>query len=307
MDKILSVLTTEERVYLSLRALYSDYGYKKYHMSKFEEYDLYAKNKDFLVSESVITFTDTDGKLLALKPDVTLSIIKNSKDIDGVMKVYYNENVYRISKGTKTFKEIMQSGLECIGEVDFGTVKEVLLLASKSLSAISNSNVLTISNLDIISEVLAYSEISEEAKAKVFKLLGEKNLPSIKHLLVSENISEDKKQLVESLVTVYGSPEKVFDKLGAFKVTSRATKLIDELIKLASGLLNAGAKVIIDFSVVNDMNYYNGISFKGFIEGVPTGVISGGQYDNLLKKMGKPYKAVGFAVYLDEVSRVEGE
>lgn len=307
MDKILSVLTTEERVYLSLRALYSDYGYKKYRMSKFEEYDLYAKNKDFLVSESVITFTDTDGKLLALKPDVTLSIIKNSKDIDGVMKVYYNENVYRISKGTKTFKEIMQSGLECIGEVDFGTVKEVLLLASKSLSAISNSNVLTISNLDIISEVLAYSEISEEAKAKVFKLLGEKNLPSIKHLLVSENISEDKKQLVESLVTVYGSPEKVFDKLGAFKVTSRATKLIDELIKLASGLLNAGAKVIIDFSVVNDMNYYNGISFKGFIEGVPTGVISGGQYDNLLKKMGKPYKAVGFAVYLDEVSRVEGE
>ena len=307
MDKILSVLTTEERVYLSLRALYSDYGYKKYRMSKFEEYDLYAKNKDFLVSESVITFTDTDGKLLALKPDVTLSIIKNSKDIDGVMKVYYNENVYRISKGTKTFKEIMQSGLECIGEVDFGTVKEVLLLASKSLSAISNSNVLTISNLDIISEVLAYSEISEEAKAKVFKLLGEKNLPSIKHLLVSENISEDKKQLVESLVTVYGSPEKVFDKLGAFKVTSRATKLIDELIKLACGLLNAGAKVIIDFSVVNDMNYYNGISFKGFIEGVPTGVISGGQYDNLLKKMGKPYKAVGFAVYLDEVSRVEGE
>ena len=64
---------------------------------------------------------------------------------------------------------------------------------------------------------------------------------------------------------------------------------------------------VIDFSVVNDLSYYNGIAFKGFIEGVPTSVISGGEYDNLMKKMNKPYKAIGFAVYLDEISRIKGE
>ena len=70
-------LKDDEKAILSFRSLYQKYGYLPYKMSKFEEYDLYVKNKDFLVSDSVITFNDTNGKLLALKPDVTLSIIKN--------------------------------------------------------------------------------------------------------------------------------------------------------------------------------------------------------------------------------------
>ncbi len=61
----------------SLRALYSKFGYRPYRMSKFEEYDLYAGNRSFLPSGGVITFTDTNGRLMALKPDVTLSIAKN--------------------------------------------------------------------------------------------------------------------------------------------------------------------------------------------------------------------------------------
>ena len=67
------VLERGEAVVLALRALYADYGYEYYRMGKFEEYDFYAKNKDFLVSDNVLTFTDTNGKLMALKPDVTLS------------------------------------------------------------------------------------------------------------------------------------------------------------------------------------------------------------------------------------------
>lgn len=70
---------------------------------------------------------------MALKPDVTLSIIKNSKDTPGyVQKLYYNENVYRVSKGTKTFKEIMQVGLECIGDIDGYCISEVITLAGKA-------------------------------------------------------------------------------------------------------------------------------------------------------------------------------
>ena len=63
----------------------------------------------------------------------------------------------------------------------------------------------------------------------------------------------------------------------------------------------------IDFSVVNDIKYYNGIVFKGFIDGVPTGILSGGQYDKLMKKMGKSDKAIGFAVYLDEIEKLSNK
>ena len=73
-----SVLKNDERILFRLRALYRAHGYMQYKMSKFEEYDLYVRNKSFLVSDHIITFTDTNGKLLALKPDVTLSIVKNS-------------------------------------------------------------------------------------------------------------------------------------------------------------------------------------------------------------------------------------
>ena len=76
MDK--ELFKNEEKAIFALRALYKQYGYLPFKMSKFEEYDLYVQNKDFLVSDRVITFNDTNGKLLALKPDVTLSIIKNT-------------------------------------------------------------------------------------------------------------------------------------------------------------------------------------------------------------------------------------
>ena len=125
-----SVLSREERATFALRALYAGCGYSRYKMSKFEEYDLYARNKDFLVSDNIITFTDTDGRLLALKPDVTLSIVKNSRAAEGLTKVFYNENVYRVSGSTKNFREIMQVGLECIGDVGSAEIGEVLSLAN---------------------------------------------------------------------------------------------------------------------------------------------------------------------------------
>ncbi|MGN1418565.1 MAG: ATP phosphoribosyltransferase regulatory subunit, partial [Acutalibacteraceae bacterium] len=130
MDNLSSLLKNEERAVFALRSLYSKHGYLPYKMSKFEEYDLYVRNKDFLVSDSIITFNDKDGKLLALKPDVTLSIVKNTDD-DPLckQKLFYNENVYRVSGSTHSYKEIMQTGLECIGDIDLYDMTEVLLLA----------------------------------------------------------------------------------------------------------------------------------------------------------------------------------
>ena len=80
----------EQQAMLDLCELYGKFGYTQYKMSKFEEYDLYVRNKDFLVSDRVITFTGESGKLLALKPDVTLSIIKNTPESpSGINKIYY--------------------------------------------------------------------------------------------------------------------------------------------------------------------------------------------------------------------------
>ncbi len=78
-----NILRSEEKAIFALRTLYQQYGYMPFKMSKFEEYEFYIQNKDFLVSDRIISFNDTNGKLLALKPDVTLSIIKNGEDKPG--------------------------------------------------------------------------------------------------------------------------------------------------------------------------------------------------------------------------------
>lgn len=308
MQNFKSVLTKDEIAVFTLRALYNEYGYSHYKMSKFEEYDLYVRNKDFLVSDNVITFTDTDGRLLALKPDVTLSIIKNTKDFNGLTKLCYDEKVYRVSKGTKTFKEITQVGLECLGDVDLSTIAEVLFLAGKSLDLISNENVLEVSHLDVVKGLLTALGVSDYGKKEIFKYLGQKNSQAVFSVCVSEGLTEDKTALVNKLVNLYGNIDTVLGELDAFIVDDSTSKAVSELKTVLTDLKNRGLsdKVCVDFSVVNDMNYYNGFAFKGFIEGIPTGILSGGQYDNLMVKMQKNSKAIGFAVYLDELGKLSG-
>ncbi len=306
MDIKETVLKNEEKAIFKLRQLYGKYGYSQYKMSKFEEYDLYVRNKDFLVSDSIITFTDTNGKLLALKPDVTLSIIKNTKDEKNtVNKVYYNENVYRISKGAHSFKEIMQSGLECIGDIDNYNIYEVLMLACESLKSISEDCVLDISNLGILSDVIENINISEENRKYVLKCASEKNVHEITRICIEEGISENKSNALKKLISTYGSPERVLEMLKTELSEYIEKKKIDDLSAIIDTLVENGYgnMIRIDFSVINDMNYYNGIVFKGFINTIPSGVLSGGQYDKLMQKMGRKSGAIGFAVYLDMLER----
>lgn len=296
-----SIFSSSERVMFSLRSLYEESGYSRYKMSKFEEYGLYAKNKDFLISDSIITFTDIGGRLMALKPDVTLSIVKNGKDVkDGVQKVYYNENVYRVNKGSDAFKEIMQVGIECIGDIDSFCISEVLLLAAKSLKSISEDFVLDISHLGILSSLLKKAGLEASAQ-KIVKCISEKNLHELLSLCEQEKVSEENVSLLSKLVTVSGSPKNVLPLLCDMFDGSDEVKQLEEIYAVfcENGLEN---NLRIDFSVVSDISYYNGIVFKGYVENVFEAVLSGGQYDKLLRKMGRSASAIGFAVYLDSLN-----
>ena len=308
MDNIKCVLTRDEIAVFTLRALYAEYGYAQYKMSKFEEYELYVRNKDFLVSDNVITFTDTDGRLLALKPDVTLSIIKNNKDNpDGLIKAQYNENVYRISGSTHSFSELMQVGLECIGNVGDAEIAEVLFLASKSLDSISKDNLIAISQLNLAEGLMDDAAVSEDGKRRILAALGQKNGSGIREALDLEGISGRAADLLVSLAGVYGAPATVLQRLEEYRINEKTKNAIDSLARITDALEKMGVtKISIDFSLVGNMKYYNGIAFKGFAMGIPQGVISGGQYDNLMKKMGRRAKAIGFAVYLDGLERLPG-
>ena len=305
-----NILRNDEKSVYNMRALFEQYGYKQFRMSKFEEYDVYVRNKDFLVSDSIITFTGANGKLMALKPDVTFSIIKNTDDsADTVTKLYYNENVYRISDTSKTYKEIMQTGLECIGDIDLYDVYEVVSLACASLKSISDSYVLEISHLGVLSSLIDSISDDDSFKASVMECIKQKNAHEIKKLCEEAGVDTEKASLLCSFVGIYGGADQVLEKLYSMQVSDEFKSAVDELSEIMAllGKTEYSDKLRLDFSIVNDMNYYNGIVFNGFIEGVCETVLFGGRYDKLLAKMGRGGKGIGFAVYVDLLESLNKE
>lgn len=298
-------LRPDEQVLYRLRELYRRHGYSHYRMSKFEEYDLYVRNKAFLVSEHILTFTDTDGRLMALKPDVTLSIVKNTPDrLDGLQKVYYNENVYRTSPAAMGYREIMQTGLECIGDLDLYAMGEVVALAERSLAAISGTYLLDLSHMGIVSALL--EGVDESWRGAILAEMGRKNVPAIRSLCAAAGAGAALTEKFCRLTLLYGPADAVLEPLEELAEGNAAGQALRELRQIcrllaAQGL---GRSLRLDFSIVNDMNYYNGLIFRGYLPGLATGVLAGGRYDNLLRRMGKAGGAIGFAVYLDQLERL---
>ena len=298
MDYSNDVIRYDEQVIFKLRSLYSEYSYKQYKMSRFEEYALYVENRAFLPDGDIITFTGSGGKLMALRPDVTLSIIKNTKSSNEPAKLFYNENVYRTINGE--LKEQMQVGLEHIGITDTQQVAEVLMLAKKSIDILGSNTRLDISHMGFLNGLLNSEKITAEQKADIVLCISERNSPMLLKICEQASFSNTFKENLLTLISLYGSYNEVKVKLMGVCVSNEMRMALDELEQIDSALKTLGLNdgINIDFSIINDITYYNGVIFQGFIEGVPEKILSGGRYDELLKSFGKNGGAIGFALNL---------
>jgi ATP phosphoribosyltransferase regulatory subunit len=225
-----------------------------------------------------------------MKPDVTLSIVKNAPEAPGaVRKVHYRENVYRQDRDSGDFKEILQSGLECVGDVGAYEVAEVVYLAAKSLEAIGPGTILSLSHVGLIREALEQSGLPESARKQALDCLARKREQELRALCRERGAREDVLLALLAARSI-GELEPLMGDSAAFAELRQIVALLD------------GEQVRLDFSLGNDMKYYSGLVFQGYVRGVPASVLSGGQYDRLLSHMGKKARAIGFAVYLDRLS-----
>lgn len=281
----------------TLNALFSSYGYKRFRMSKFEEYDLYAQNKDFLKSRQLITFNDMDGKLLALKPDVTISIIRNNNGENE--KVYYNEMVYRPSN--HHYREIPQTGIECIGTIDALEEAEVIAMAAKALGALSGRWVLRICDAGLLRAVLEELNVDAQIREEVLSAVSRKASDEIAGLVKNEKLTKQAGDVLVSLISIYAPLAKGIEEAGKLLNSVACLQILAHLHRLAEILPQDSENIRLDFSVVSNMDYYNGVIFQGAVEEIPFPLLSGGRYDPLPQKMGRKVCAIGFAVYMDYV------
>ncbi|MCL2163289.1 MAG: ATP phosphoribosyltransferase regulatory subunit, partial [Oscillospiraceae bacterium] len=311
VDALVDVLTFEEKTIMRLRSIYRRFGYVPYRMSKFEEYELYAYNRSFLSSDNIITFTDGGGKLMALRPDVTLSIVKNinCNERGGAKKLYYSENVYRPGGvASSELRERMQMGLELIGDIDVYSMCEVIMLALRSLLEVSGNVCIDISHMGFISGLLESSNLSESQTTEALHLISRKNADELRKFCAKYGADSEFCEKAASLASLYGPFEKTIGELERISVNEKTAQAYSELRDIFTSfkaLYGTTERLRLDFSLVNDLSYYSGVIFQGFVDGIPMAVLSGGRYDKLVHKFGKKSGALGFAVFLDMLEQFE--
>ncbi len=298
-----------EQAVPGFRALYRGYGYRQYKMSNFEEYDLYVANKSFLASDNIVTFPGAGGRLMALRPDVTLSIVKNAPTGAGEMeKVYYNETVYRPEEGE--LKEITQVGLECIGRIDAYAMGEVVLLAAQSLALVDEQYLLTLSHMGIVSALLEEAASGADGdnpalREKLLACIGQKNAHGLREVCRAAGI-DDAADRLTALMQLGGAFGDAAGDLRALCAgNGPAMAGLAELEQIAAMLDRYGCagRLRLDFSLVNDLQYYNGVIFKGYLRGLPCELLSGGRYDRLARRFGRE-GAIGFGINTDLLERL---
>ena len=306
MELDLSCFRPAERAQLELRAVYEKAGYHKYHMGGFEEYSLYQENRGFLSSDQVITFTDLDGRLLAMKPDVTLGIAKNAQPAPGeCKKYYYVEKVYRPSRESRTFKEINQMGLECIGAVDDGVTAQVVQLAVQSLAAAGVPYVLEIGHMGFIKGLLDAVDAPRACRAQLLGFLQSKNAHELQQAALQAGISAWGAQALCGLLELNGPLDDTLCRAREMVKSEGMSAALDEVSALLKVLGGAGCGIRLDLSLGGEMEYYNGLVFNGYLQGLPRAVVRGGRYDLLARRFTPGAGAIGFAVYLDELERLQ--
>ena len=302
MKNYIKNMSKKDLVLLNIRKMYDSYGYKKISLPSFEEYDLYNENKDF-IDRNVLTVMSPNGKLLALRPDITLSVAKKvSKDQSlKYSKIYYQENTYNLTKYVG-YEEDEQLGIELIGKESTFLDFEIINLAVKSLDIINKKSMIVLSHAGFISSIFENFDLEHETKEQILDCINRKNSHDIQKILKrNEHISENVKKLIYKIPELSGNLENIEKELLKYEINGNTKKILSELKQLNSLLMKfyKKSKIIFDFSVVKNLNYYNGIILQGYIEGFPNVILTGGRYDKLFEKFGVDTGAVGFAILTD--------
>ena len=302
MKNYIKNMSKKDLVLLNIRKMYDSYGYKKISLPSFEEYDLYNENKDF-IDRNVLTVMSPNGKLLALRPDITLSVAKKvSKDQSlKYSKIYYQENTYNLTKYVG-YEEDEQLGIELIGKESTFLDFEIINLAVKSLDIINKKSMIVLSHAGFISSIFENFDLEYETKEQILDCINRKNSHDIQKILKrNEHISENVKKLIYKIPELSGNLENIEKELLKYEINVNTKKILFELKQLNNLLLkfHKKSKIIFDFSIVKNLNYYNGIILQGYIEDFPNVILTGGRYDKLFEKFGVDTGAVGFAILTD--------
>lgn len=307
-DLILDECIVKRSLERDIDKIFEKWGYKEVITPTLEFYETFNYNSQTLREEDMYKFFDNRGRILILRPDMTIPIARvvetKLKDAEFPIKLRYTSNVFRVhaSLGGKR-NEYTDCGIECIGLEDEKSDLEILVLALEALKKLGlNDFKLEIGNIGFFNGAFKNLEIDQEYKEDIAQFIEDKNLKSLEDYLADLDIKDEYKTFFNKLPWMFGDKQILEDakKLAFNGDIKENLEYLEELYSQLDAL-GYGDNVTFDLGMVPRLNYYTGIIFRGYGEGVGNTLLRGGRYDNLIKSNKTYVPAIGFSIDVNSV------
>lgn len=306
-DLLFEECKARKQIIDTLHNIFEDCGYRQVITPGFEYYDVFSASETYFPQESIYKMVDGKGRLIAARPDSTIPIARLvSTKLKGYplpLKLFYNQNVFRKNPGLRgRSDEILQMGVELIGDSSFRSDVEILSLGAQAFSACGIRDLrIEIGHVGIFKLLMENIDADPEQKIRIHEFISAKNYAALSAKL--DRMKDDQTtRILRELPKLFGG-EEVFEKAEHLfnGYDERLINMLNYLKEIYEALINLGLKdlIIIDFGLVNQADYYSSIVFKGYIKSAGEAVLSGGRYDELLKEFGNDLPATGFAINID--------
>ncbi len=276
-------------------------GYEYFEPPNFDDLDRFLPLTDNIGQASIVKVIAGDSRILALNPDNTTSIISWIVPFwqdDLKLKLFYSCTAFR-SDNDVGIIEINQIGVERLGERDFQTDVETILLALDILNQFGSGFIMEISNSKYVNGLLEEIDLPSSVKRRLKGIIYRKDKKGLKNFIKTSNLSESLSNCLMSILDPQGDGKY-------FPLNQTMEESLQELAALREFLNAYGYldRVFLDLSMITELDYYHGLTFKGYYPGYFKEALSGGRYDPFTEKYGKRIPAVGFSLDLDQMTKI---
>lgn len=290
-------------LFRTIKNIFLSFGYSEIKTPTFESYDLYQSITGTVKPDSMIKIIDPSGKILVMRPDVTIPITKMQVSADSPIplskqRLFYIENIFRLSEGHQGKKEWTQAGVESFAPSSSETDAEIITLAAQVLRSLGFGSIrIQVGLASFFRPLLEQIPLTTADRKELQSLIRAKNIPELELFLAERKLPEDLRQLLIQIPYLYGEFNEVIERAKAISFSDSMVKEIQKLEVLHHilELYNVDRYVSLDLGLINHMDYYSGIIFQGYVENVGKPVLMGGRYDQLASQMGRSMPAIGFA------------
>ncbi|MEG1448021.1 MAG: ATP phosphoribosyltransferase regulatory subunit, partial [Oscillospiraceae bacterium] len=294
-----------------LMSYYQIRGFDEVKTPALEYYDVFEGSKANIPQQTMYKLTDNNGRLIVLRPDCTIPMARVAatrlKEAPKPLRLCYNQNIYVVNTAhSGKSNEITQVGIELMGSKTKKSDLEVISLAFESLKQIEDSDFrLELCHIGYFKGIMDCLDASEDEKEEIRELVAKKNYSALSERLKPYEKTKAYKALM-LLPRLFGGIEVLQDAKEVF-INDKTNEALCYLGEIYENLekLGIGDKISIDLGMVNKADYYTGIIFKGYFDGVGEEVLSGGRYDNLSAVYGEDLPAVGFGINIDITSNLK--